>query len=66
MTNFTTATEPVLWFLIQQISISVFHQIQIPSLSYSTKDIKEIETRVMRVIGEYDKISAAKVNIKID
>jgi hypothetical protein len=40
-----------------------FQQIQIPSLQYSTKDIKEIESRVLRVIGEYDKISSAKVNI---
>jgi hypothetical protein len=42
----------------------MFQQYQIPALQYSTKDIKEIETRVLKVIGEYDKISAAKVNIK--
>jgi hypothetical protein len=41
-----------------------FQQIQIPSLQYST-DIKEIESRVLKVIGEYDKISSAKVNIDV-
>lgn len=43
-----------------KVNIQIQQQFQ--SLQFSTKDLKDIESRVMKVIGDYDKVSAAKVS----
>lgn len=50
-------------FFPSNFQVPVYNQKFVPAFQYSTKDVKEIETRVLKVIGEYDKISVAKVRL---